>query len=284
MPDPQQQQQQHSSVQQQQAANGATWLEGFDADTKSWVSGKGWDKLDASSVLPELVKGYRGAERTLGVPADQILRLPGKDAKPEDWRPVWQKLGAPDKPEGYEIKAPEGDPGEFLKTATGWFHELGIPKPMAQGLAAKWNEFAQTQAEAAGAAWDSRFDKEMGELKTEWGQDFDKNRDLARRVEKATGLQVEQLQGVERALGPKAYQQFLARFGAALGEHRFVGGEGEKTFSMSADAAKARIAELGKDEAFKKKLMGGDVDAKAEWTKLHEAAFGTELANAPVAA
>src|SRR5688572_23977637 len=90
------------------AANNASWADGLDADTKGWVTGKGFDKLDATAALPELIKGYRGAEKTLGVPADQILRLPGKDAKPEDWRGVYTKLGLPEKPEGYEIKAPEG--------------------------------------------------------------------------------------------------------------------------------------------------------------------------------
>lgn len=270
MPD-QQQQQQQSSVQGQQAA----WSSSLDADTQAWVSGKGFDKLDATAVLPELVKGWRGAEKTLGVPADQILRLPGANAKPEDWAPVWSKLGRPEKPEGYELK--EGDP-EFLKQASAWFHEIGIPKQMAHGLASKWNGHVSALREQADTAWNTRFDKEMGELKTEWGNDFEAKRDLARRVERATGLNVDQLQGVERALGPKAYQSFLARFGSTIGEHRFVGGEGQKSFSMSEAQAKARIEELKKDKGFQEKLFAKDADSNAEWTKLHQIAFPEPLA------
>jgi hypothetical protein len=261
------------------AANGASWADSFDPDTKAWVSGKGWDKLAPEAVLPELVKGYRGAEKTIGVPADQIVRLPGKDAKPEEWRQVWNRLGAPDKPEGYEIKAPDGDSGEFLKTASGWFHELGIPKPMAQGLATKWNEYVSAQQVAEEGKWNDRFEKEMGELKTEWGADHDANRDLARRVEKATGLKIEQLQGVERALGPKAYQQFLARFGKTIGEHRFVGGENQTGgFAMSPEAAKQRIADLQKDQTWRSAFLAGDADKKAEWTRLHQVAFPDQQA------
>jgi hypothetical protein len=254
------------------------WADSLDADTKGWVGGKAWDKLEPTAALAEAIKLGRSAEQKLGVPADQILRLPGKDAKPEEWRSVYARLGAPEKPEDYGITAPEGDPGEFLKTATGWFHELGVPKSMAAGIAGKWNEYVASQKVAADGKWNETFDKEMGELKTAWGADFDKNRDLARRVEKATGLKPEQLTGVERALGPRAYQEFLARFGTTIGEHRFQGSANAGSFSMSAEAAKQRLADLSKDEGWKKKYLSGDADAKAEFTRLTQIANPEQMA------
>lgn len=278
---PEQQQQQQSSVQSNAsgAANGGSWADSFDADTKGWVSGMGLDKLDAGAALAKVLPMYRGAEQKLGVPADQLLRLPGKDAKPEDWRGVYTKLGLPEKPEGYEIKAPDGDSGEFMKQATTWFHEIGVPKGMAQALAGKWNEYVGAQTAAAEGRWNQRFDSEMAELTKEWGDNFNANKDLAGRVERSLGLNRDQLVSMERALGPKAYQQFLARFGTSMGEHRFQGGDGQKQFGMSAEGAKQRIVDLGKDQAFQKKLFAGDADAKAEWTRLHQIAHGNELAN-----
>lgn len=259
------------------AANAATWADSFDADTKQWVAGKGWDKLDAAAVLPELVKGYRGAEKTLGVPSERLLRLPANDAKPEEWRPIWQRLGAPEKPEDYGL-APEGQqPTEFLKTASAWFHELGIPKQMAVGLAKKWNEFVGAQQEAEVGKWNQRFEEEVTALKNDWKTDYDKNLDLSNRVLRAAGFTTEQQMALERALGPKAFRQAFAKFGSMVGEHRFVGtdGQGQGGFGMSPEGAKARLADLKKDNAWMSSYLAGDADKKAEWTRLHEVAFGT---------
>lgn len=261
------------------AANNGAWADSLDAEMKPWVSGMGLDKLEPAAALAKVLPMYRGAEQKLGIPADQLLRLPGKDAKPEDWMQVWGRLGRPEKPDGYEIKAPDGDAGEFLRTATGWFHEIGVPKGMARALAGKWNEYVGAQQEADVGRWNQRFDKEHGDLKGEWkGEDYNKNIDLSKRVMKAMGLSQQDLQAVERALGPKQFHMAFARFGGMVGEHRFVGGEGDKQFAMSSEGAKTRLAELQKDAAFTAKLTAGDVDAKAEWTRLHQVAFPEPVA------
>lgn len=257
------------------AANSPTWADSFDADTKAWVGGKGWDKLAPDAVLPELVKGYRGAEQKLGVSPDQLLRLPGKDAKPEDWHPIWQKLGAPEKAEDYGL-AEAGKETEFLKTASGWFHEMRMPKQMAAGLAAKWNEYVGAQQEAEVGKWNQRFDAEVTALKTEWGQDYDKHIDLSNRVLRAAGFTPEQQKALEQALGPKAFRQSFAKFGSMVGEHRFTGGENQQgSFGMSPEGAKQRIAALQADKAWQDSYLSGDADKRAEMTRLHEIAYGT---------
>jgi hypothetical protein len=257
---------------QQQAAGGA-WFDTFDDDTKGWVNARGYDKLDAAAVLPELVKGYRGAESKLGVPADQVLRLPGKDAKPEDWKQVWQKLGAPEQPDGYDF-------GEGLKddkiaaSFRAKAHEIGMPAPMAKA-AAEWFMGESTAArEAAEAEWNAKADGEIAALKSAWGNDFDKNIDLAKRVARTMGINEQEAQQLERMFGLKRTAEMFSKFGGALGEHRFVGGqEGSGSFGMSAEAARQRIADLGKDSAWMAKYVGGDADSKAEWTRLHQIAF-----------
>jgi hypothetical protein len=254
------------------AANAGSWADTLDADTKPWVAGMGLDKLPADQALAKVLPMYRGAEQKLGVPADQVLRLPGKDAKPEEWRAVYSKLGTPDKPEGYEIQAPEGDSGEFLKTAVGWFHEIGLPKGMAQALTGKWGEYVAAAQEAEIGKWNARFDTEVAELKTTWGQDYDKHLDLSNRVLKAAGFSPDQQKAIEQALGPKAFRQAFAKFGSMVGEHRFVGGEGEKGFGMSPEGARERIKALQADKAWQTKYLNGDADAKAEFTRLQQIA------------
>jgi len=260
-------------------ANAGQWHASLEPDMQQWVGGMGLDKLPADQALAKVLPMYRGAEQKLGVPADQVLKLPGKDAKPEDWKPIWQRLGAPEKPEDYGLAEP-GKETEFLKTASAWFHELGIPKGMASGLAGKWNEYVQASSVRAEGEWNARFDKEVGELKTAWGQDYDKNLDLSNRVLRTAGFTREEQMALEQALGPKAFRERFAKFGAMVGEHRFVGtdGQGQGGFQMSAEGAKARIADLNKDAAWKTAFLNGDADKKAEWTRLHTIAFPEQQA------
>jgi stage V sporulation protein SpoVS len=261
-----------ASTVENQPASGA-WAESLDGELKPWVSGMGLDKLPADQALAKVLPMYRGAEQKLGVPADQIIRLPGKDAKPEDWRAVYSKLGAPDKPEGYEISAPEGGDPEFAKTAATWFHELGVPKSMAGALAGKWNEHVAAMQAKQEGMWNQRFDQEVAELKGEWKNDYDKNMDLSNRVLRVAGFTREQQVALEQALGPKAFRQAFAKFGGMVGEHRFVGDGSPQQFGMSPAGAKQRIEDLRKDATWMSAYLGGDAEKKAEWTRLHQVAF-----------
>jgi hypothetical protein len=252
---------------------GGSWADSLDGEMKPWVSGMGLDKLPADQALAKVLPMYRGAEQKLGVPPDQVLRLPGKDAKPEDWRAVWNKLGAPEAPDGYELTPPEGQSDEFLKAASGWFHELGVPKSMAAGLATKWNEHVASEQARMEGVWNQRFDTELTALKGEWGDQFDGNVDFAKRVMRTAGWKTEELQAMEKALGPAAFLKGFSGLGKMLGEHRFVGGEGQKGFGMSPEGARSRIVDLQKDATWMSSYLGGDADKKAEWTRLHEIAF-----------
>lgn len=245
----------------QPAANAPTWHDSFDADTKQWIGGMGLDKLPADQALAKVLPMYRGAESKLGVPADKLLRLPKDENDAEGFMQIMSKLGRPEKPEDYGLQAPEGDSGEFVKTASGWFHELGIPKRQAAGLAAKWNEHVQATQNAETERWNARHDEEMTALKGEWqGEAFDKNMDLAKRVMGAFGYTPEQLQAIERAVGPKAMLQGFQKFGAALGEHRFVG-DGNANFGGG--SIDEQIAALRKDPEYgKDSVRGREINQK----------------------
>jgi hypothetical protein len=251
-----------------------SWADKLDGEMKPWVSGMGLDKLPPDQALAKVLPMYRGAEQKLGIPADQVIRIPGKDAKPEDWRAVWSKLGAPENPDGYELPVPEGTDGSFAKTAAGWFHELGVPKSAAAAIAQKWNEHVAGMAGAETESWNKRFDEEMNALKGDWkGDEFAKNSDLAKRVMRTGGWTPEQLSAMERALGPRAFLQGFAKFGGMVGEHRFVEGSTNQQFGMSPEQAKQRINDLQNDKAWQASYLNGDADKKTEWTRLHGIAF-----------
>jgi hypothetical protein len=162
-------------------------------------------------------------------PTEPVVKLPGKDAQPEAWAEFYKQIGAPDKAEAYELPVPEGQDGEFAKTAATWFKDAGLLPQQAQALAGKWNEFAAAQAAAAEAAETQRIAQleqrnkaEEASLKTEWGQSHDANLELARRAvrqfipsEKAADV----VSALEDKLGYAETIKLMHAIGKGLGEH-----------------------------------------------------------------
>jgi hypothetical protein len=251
-----------------------TWATSYEGDVKTWLDGMGVAKLPEKDALAKIIPMYRNAEQKLGVPADQLLRLPKDDADVEGFRGVMSKLGLPETPDGYGLTVPEGQSDAFLKQATGWFHELGILKRQAAGLAGKWNEYIAGQQTAQAEQVEVRDTKDIEAMMAEMGDEYDKNIEFSRRVRRAAGLSDDEALSVARAIGLKRATMMFAELGKAMGEHRFHGGDtGSSTFGMSVEGARARITELRKDQEFVTALTAGNADKKAEWTRLHKIAF-----------
>jgi len=233
------------------AGNDQTWATGFDEDTRGWLGGMGVDKLPPDQALAKVIPMYRGAEKKLGVPADRLFTLPKDENDAEGFRAAMTKLGLPENPDGYELKAPEGDPGTFLKTATGWMHELGIPKSQAHGLAAKWNEYVQGQTAAAVEAQKVRNVEDYATLEKEWGDQYDAKIELGNRVIRAAGLSEDEAKQITNAIGLKRAATLFAYLGGAMGEHNFKGGEhGGNRFQMSPAELRAKIGSIEADPAY----------------------------------
>jgi hypothetical protein len=181
-------------------------------------------------------------------PETPALTLPAKDAPPEAWAEFYKAIGAPDKAEAYELPVPEGDTGEFAKTAASWFKDAGLLPQQAQALASKWNEFtaAQAQAQAAAeqqriAALDVKNKAEEASLKTEWGQSHEANMELARRAvrqfvpgDKAPDV----IAALEDRLGYAETIKLMHAIGRGLGEHDAPG------LGRAQDAPRKSAAEI----------------------------------------
>lgn len=109
--------------------DGGDWLAGLSEENRSLVEAKKWDG-DPNA----LVKGYRELESH----AKSALVPPGDDASPDDWSAFYDRLGRPEKPEGYEFRLPEGVPEDMPYDDTlkaqfqTWAHESGLtPKQAA---------------------------------------------------------------------------------------------------------------------------------------------------------
>ena len=136
--------------------------------------------LDNFNNMEDFVKSYLHAQKLVG--ADKIP-VPNKHATEEDWNEVFKRLGAPSDPNDYkyDLKDQEMDQGqvqEFNKTA----HRLGLLPKQAEGLIKFYNEMnvnnAASQEEAAAQA---QLNVEA-ELKKEFGPQFNKRLDQAKRL------------------------------------------------------------------------------------------------------
>lgn len=148
-------------------AGAADPFAGLDTGTREWIGTAGIK--DVASLAAKA----RNAESLIG----QSVRLPGKDAKPEDVDAFLSKVLSPyrpEKPEGYEFKLPDGLPeglpydkafADRFKAAA---HAAGIPTKAAAALhdfyvketAAIFQtaaEATRTQVEAATKALETAF-------------------------------------------------------------------------------------------------------------------------------
>ena len=136
--------------------------------------------LENFNNMEDFVKSYLHAQKMVG--ADKIP-VPNKHSTDEDWNEVFKRLGAPSSPDDYKynFKDQEMDNGqvqEFNKTA----HKLGLLPKQAEGLIKFYNEMngniAANQEEAAAQA---QLNVET-ELRKEFGPQFNKRLDQAKRL------------------------------------------------------------------------------------------------------
>ena len=172
--------------------------------------------LDNFNNMEDFVKSYLHAQKLVG--ADKIP-VPNKHATEEDWNEVFKRLGAPSDPNDYkyDFKDQEMDSQqvqEFNKTA----HRLGLLPKQAEGLIKFYNEMnvnnAASQEEAAAQ---SQMNVEA-ELKKEFGPQFNKRLDQAKRL-------------AVNSLGQDFLENTYLKDGSRLGDNLTV----IKAFSSLAD-------------------------------------------------
>jgi len=206
--------------------------------------------------MEDLLKSYKHAQSLVG--ADKIP-VPNKHATEEDWNEVFKKLGAPESPDDYkyDIKDQELDSkqvSEFNKTA----HQLGLLPKQAEGLIKFYNEMngnmAATEEDAAAQA---QMVTET-ELKKEFGPQFSKRLDQAKRL-------------AVNSLGSEFLENTFLKDGSRLGDNLNV----IKAFSSLAE-------KLSEDEIIKgdgteymtakdieKEINELTQEGSAYWSKTH---------------
>lgn len=256
------------------AAPSFGWLPNADETTVGYVQNKGW--TEPAQVLD----GYRNLEKLFGADrAGNTVMMPKADATPEEMGKFYDRLGRPSDAAGYKLEMPQtgGDP-EFAKTASGWFHELGLSEKQGRELAGKWNAHISGLQTAQDTANQQKFQADDMSLKSEWGQAYTQNLNHAQAAVRGLGVSPEQIDAMSSTMGHKATMELFQKIGSRMGESDFVTGDKLERFgnALTPGQAKAEIQSLREDKGFVAKLLSKDKDAMTKWTQLHQFAFPSE--------
>src|SRR5262245_32858946 len=140
-------------------------------------------------ALPEGLKAEKTLERFPNVAAladsymhlkrsqDGSVKIPGKDAKPEELAAYRERLGVPKVPSDYKLEVPKDAPPDFavdaerFARATPVFHKLGLTNEQVQGLA----EWAATEDRQRKAQETEAWATQLDQMASDWGTTvFDK--------------------------------------------------------------------------------------------------------------
>jgi hypothetical protein len=148
------------------------WFDALPDDLKAEVG------VTRHKDMADAIRAGIAAEKRLGVPADQVLRVPTKPEEMDAFaKDVFKRLGAPDAPEGYKIdlgeKPSDADKAMGAKFAKHMF-EAGQFPPAAVDAAVKFWMGEVAAAEAADAqATKEAAERSEAALKAEFGQAYE---------------------------------------------------------------------------------------------------------------
>lgn len=249
------------------------WYSKLDADTQGWLENKGLKLDDPSAVLPKAVDGFRNAEKFVGVPADELVRVP-KETDAEGWAKVFNKLGRPAEPKDYDLAVPEGGDPNITEWAKATFHEAGLTAKQARIISEKFNGMTQGRMEQNKEVYAANIARETEALKAEWGAAYDQNINVARQATRAFGLDTATIDKLEGAFGFAGLMKFMINLGGKIGEDKFHSGEGSPGFgALTPGQAMDKLSALKSDPQWSARYLAGAAAEKAEMDRLMKMAY-----------
>ena len=245
-------------------------------------------KIDFKSLIPDeykedkalanfqdmnqFVKSYLHAQKMVGL--DKIP-VPNKYATDEDWQEVYKRLGAPEKPDQYKYKFAKDQKVDeaSLKAFNEVAQKNGLLPKQAENIVKFYNELSQQAVSQEASKVDATRLESETVLKTEYGSEYNKRLDQAKRLASQT-LGTDFLNNIILKDGSKlgdnvSLIKAFSTLADKLSEDEIVKGEG--TDYMSAKELQKQIDELeAPDSAFWKKTHPNHERAVQEVFKLRE--------------
>jgi len=230
---------------------------------------KSYDLSDPKKVAIEATRAYMSAESLVGLPSDQLIRLP-KTATEPGWDKVWQRLGAPADPKDYDFSGIKGKDGKelataFVDTMRATAATLHLPKDAAAQIAKSVVEYNEKSQASELTEKQAKLTEQKAALQTEWGKNYDALLYRAKEAAGALGATKEQIDALQEVIGYDKVMNMFAKIATTIGEDKFVGGgPRENDGVMTKAQATEQLTALKKDKAWAARLLAGDIDAQRQ--------------------
>jgi hypothetical protein len=242
----------------------------FDAETQGAFKNHGWDQKPAAEAAALALKSFREAEKFVGIPKDQIVRMP-KDASDADGIKAFRaRIGVPADAKGYDftgLKRTDGSDidGDLKDALSAAFHAEGVPKDAAPNLTRAILKHLDSGDQSKLAEHTAKLATEKDALAKSWGSNMEANKFIVRQAVMKLGLSEEVVEAFEKATSYSQVMQSFLKIGQMMGEDKFVNTpQGGTPGIMTREQAEARYQELRADTGWLAKFHAGDRKAIAE--------------------
>ncbi len=217
----------------------------LDENYQQLVDKKGW-KQPADAI-----KSYAELEKFVG---QDRLAPPPEGEELANWA-GWEKLGVPQDANGYELQRPELPEGipydEGLEsTAKDAAAYLKLAPWQLQGVLDTYARHQVSQIAEAQQQAQAQWQQTQSELKTNWGNDYDKNMRSAQRFARFLAPDLPQekvgqlIDTLSATVGEAALFQRFAALGTEVSEDNLVTGNAPEGFAMTPEKAKAELEQI----------------------------------------
>lgn len=251
------------------AAAAKPWHDGVADDVKGFWQNKGLPLDDPKAFGTKLTELYRSAEKFIGVPPDQVVKIPKADAAPEDIRAYYERLGAPKEAKDYDVSAvKDATIAEALRAT---MHERGVPKDAAAAIAASVAKSLESRATTESTVNAQKLADQKAALRANWGDKYDYNHLQAMEGARRLGIAPEAVQAMEGQIGYDKVMESMRKIGANTREDTFVerGAGGPAGDITTREGAVSRKAELMADVAWADRYLKGGAAEAREMTRLN---------------
>lgn len=244
------------------AAAAPKWIEKItDADMIGYFKNRGLDSKTVDEALFETAKAHREAQKIIGVPQDELVRVPKPTSTPEEKKAFYMRLGMPADPKEYELGDIKDEKVKetLLKAATSG----NLSKEAAAAVAKEVSGYLtaiDTEREAQAA---EKLTLEKAELAKSWGPNHAANMIVAQNAARTLGIDPEAVAALEKVAGYGKVMEMFRTLGTKLGEDTLVRSPGNGGV-MTKEEAVARKKDLMNDAAFTKKVLEGDTASVRE--------------------
>lgn len=259
------------------AAAAKPWHDGLDVEMIGHAQNKGWKLDNPKDAFGAAAKVARDLEKHFGVPPDRLLKLPAADAKPEELRAHYERLGAPKDAKDYDLTAVKDQ--TIVDSLRATLHERGAPKDLGAAVAATVAKALESKATTESTLDAGKLTEQRATLEKNWGgkdsATYQLNHLNAMEGARRLNIAPDTVKAFEGVIGFDGIMETLRKIGANTREDTFVEkgvtGQGDVT---TLEGAKSRKAELMADPAWRDRFLAGGGAEKREMDRLNQMITG----------